>query len=127
MFWNKKSGTQDIGRVAGQSYTTGTALNDSDEVVGFGGTDVNTAFYWSRLTGMIILQTLGGAKAGAFGINESSAIAGYGTTSDGTTHAALWPDKNSAPQDLGTLPGGANSYARGINNAGIVVGYADVP
>jgi len=28
---------------------------------------------------------------------------------------------------LGTLPGGVNSYARGINNLGQVVGYADVP
>ncbi len=96
-------------------------------MVGFAGADVNTGFYWSRATGMIILQTLGGAKAGAFGINESSAIAGYSTTSGGATHAALWPDKNSAPQDLGTLVGGANSYARGINGSGVVVGFADVP
>jgi probable HAF family extracellular repeat protein len=28
-------------------------------------------------------------------------------------------------QDLGTLPGGANSYAQGINDSGQVVGYAD--
>ena len=127
LFWSKTTGTRDIGKIAGQSYTAGAALNDHDEVVGFAGGDVNTGFYWSRSTGMIILQTLGGAKAGAFGINESSAIAGYGTTSGGATHAALWPDKNSAPQDLGTLPGGANSYARAINGSGLVVGYADVP
>jgi len=31
------------------------------------------------------------------------------------------------PTDLGTLPGGVNSYARGLNNALQVVGNADVP
>ncbi len=127
IFWSRKHGTLDIGGIPGQVYTAGNSINDQDEIVGFAGADVNTAFYWTHATGMIILQTLGGAKARAFSINASSAIAGYSTTSDGTTHAALWSDKNSAPQDLGTLPGGENSYGRSVNNSGTVAGYADVP
>jgi len=43
---------------------------------------------------------------------------------DGTIHATLWSGHANAPQDLGTL-GGTNSYARGVNNRGQVVGYSD--
>ncbi len=127
ILWTKKNGTLDIGGIPGQSYTAGSGINDQDEVVGFGGGDVSAGFYWSRATGPIPLQTLGGTKAGAFGINSSSVIVGQSATSDGVTHAVIWPDKNSAPQDLGTLPGGANSYGRHLNAAGAVAGYSDVP
>jgi probable HAF family extracellular repeat protein len=61
----------------------------------------------------------------AFGINVSGMIAGYSSTADGTVHATRWTDHTSAPQDLGSLKVGGNSYARGINNKGQVVGYAD--
>jgi len=76
---------------------------------------------------MVLLQTLGGLQSAAFSINNTGAIAGYSTNSGGAIHAVLWPDKSSAPQDLGTLPGGTNSYGRFINNVGQVAGYADVP
>lgn len=102
-------------------------MNDKDEVVGFSGGNVTVAFYWTRASGFRPMQTLGGATAGAFGINESSIIAGYSATSAGPTHAVLWPDRKSAPQDLGTLPGGAESHAVGLNNSSQVVGNADVP
>ena len=127
IFGARRYGTLDIGGIPGQVYTAGTGINDHDEIVGIGGGDVSAGFYWTRATGMIILQTLGGVKAGAFSINASSSITGQSATSDGPTHAVLWPDKNSAPQDLGTLPGGTNSYGRHLNSSGTVVGVTDVP
>jgi probable HAF family extracellular repeat protein len=124
MYWSSQRGTIDIGSVAGQTYTAGQSINESDEIAGFGG-NAQVAFYWSRGTHMILLQTLGGTQSAAFSINQGSAIAGYSSTSGGAIHAALWPNKSSAPEDLGTLPGGSNSYGRGVNNSGQVVGYAD--
>ena len=126
MYWSSKRGTLDIGSVPGEIYTAGESINESDEIAGFGG-DAMEAFYWSPSTHLILLQTLGGTRSAAFSINDGSAMAGFSSLAAGAIHAALWPDKTSAPQDLGTLPGGSNSYARALNNAGQVVGYADVP
>ncbi|MBA3961547.1 MAG: hypothetical protein H0X40_06565 [Chthoniobacterales bacterium] len=99
-FWTKQAGTRDIGAAPHQSYTTGRAVNDKDEVVGFSGGNVAVAFYWTRASGFRPMQTLGGATAGAFGINESSIIAGYSATSSGPTHAALWPDREKCTRRI---------------------------
>ena len=124
--WSQSGGTRDIGGVPGQTYTAGVSINAKSEIVGFGGSGA-VGFYWSRATRMVLLQTLGGLQSAAFSINNTGAIAGYSTNSGGAIHAVLWPDKSSAPQDLGTLPGGTNSYGRFINSVGQVAGYADVP
>ena len=52
---------------------------------------------------------------------------GYSTNAAGNVHAVTWANYSSAPQDLGTLPGGTQSYGQAINSSGQVVGYADVP
>jgi len=72
---------------------------------------------------MTLLQTLGGTQSAGFGINQSGEFAGYTTNAAEAFHATTWATNTSAPQDLGTLPGGTNSYARGINNLGQVVGH----
>ena len=48
---------------------------------------------------------------------------GTAHTSSGYDHAFLY--SNGKMTDLGTLPGGSESYAYGINASGQVVGYAD--
>lgn len=100
-------------------------MNDNDEIVGLNSPELG-GFYWSSATGIVPLQSLGGARRPPFGINNSGMISGYSTTSTGATHAALWSNYLAAPTDLGTLAGGGNSYARGLNNNGMVVGYSDV-
>ena len=64
-------------------------------------------------------------------INDNGQIVGesasaYDNFQLGLAHAFLW--KNGVMTDLGTLPGGSNSYigsyADGINNAGQIVGYS---
>jgi probable HAF family extracellular repeat protein len=114
-----------IGQLAGSTYTAGEGINNQDEVVG-----INAAlagFYWNSTTGIVPLQSLGGTVSAAFGINNTGMISGFGGTATGIVHAVRWSHYTDAPLDLGTLLPGGNSYARGINNLGQVVGYADVP
>ena len=115
-----------LGQLGTDGYTAGEAINNLDEVVGLNSPTL-AGFYWSHATGIVALQSLGGTISAAFGINDGGMIAGYGGTAAGTVHAARWDHYTDTPQDLGTLLPGGNSYARGINNLGQVVGFADVP
>jgi uncharacterized membrane protein len=112
--------------------TAAEGINDSNRVVGWGFTNsVETtisAFYWSQSVGRHRLNTFGGDQTFAWGINQQGNLAGHSNLSgDAAVHAALWNTYTSTPTDLGTFPGGVNSYARGLNNLAQVVGYADVP
>ena len=64
---------------------------------------------------------LGGRRAND--ISESGQIVGNKDFAPGLRHAAFWPSSQSAPIDLGTLPG-LNSVAFGINPRREIVGYA---
>ena len=51
-------------------------------------------------------------------------MAGYSTTSNGSTHAFLSGPNGGPLIDLGTL-GGSNSYGSGVNDSGQVAGYSE--
>jgi len=83
---------------------------------------------WDSANGIHDLGTLqGSGDSEAVGINASGSIVGSSsfTYPDGGTakHAVLW--RNGSLMDLGTL-GGRNSFADAINDAGQIVGYADL-
>ena len=132
MLWTRATGMQNIGRFPNADYTAAEGINDSNQVVGWGftsfGQERTSSFYWTVSLGMRLLSTFGGHETFAWGINQQGNIVGHSTLAHNTAvHAVLWTNYTSAPQDLGTLPGGNNSYARGLNNVGQVAGYADVP
>lgn len=69
------------------------------------------------------MGTLGGDFSEAVAINASGDAVGDSQLGNGLTHATLW--SNGQIIDLGTLPGGATSYATGINDAGQITGWSD--
>jgi len=126
--WTAARGTVDIGSVSGASTTLAHAINDNDEVTGIGYfASTTSAFYWKHGTGIVVMQTLGGSIGAGLDINLAGAIVGWSSTASEQTHAALWSNYTSLPQDLGTLPGGTTSYAYGIDSSGQVVGFSTVP
>jgi probable HAF family extracellular repeat protein len=57
-------------------------------------------------------------------VNDAGLVVGYGTLPGGVTHAFAGTGPGQLT-DLGTLPGGHNSMASGINASGVVVGTGD--
>jgi probable HAF family extracellular repeat protein len=140
--WDKQNGMQDLGtlggpdawaglvnergQVAGISYTNSTANANNGNC----GANVpaQDPFFWEKDTGMIDIGTFGGTCGITNAINNRGQVAGQSYLAGNlTAHAFLW-QKSGHPQlkDLGTL-GGDNASALWIDDAGDVVGYADLP
>ncbi|TSA58272.1 MAG: DUF3466 family protein [Methylophilaceae bacterium] len=111
------SGTNTIDLGAGYGY----AINSSGQVAGNASYNGNTrATLWSNGTSND-LGTLGGTSSFAYAINSSGQVAGESyLTGTYSHHAVLWSNGNIT--DLGQN----GSSAWGINDAGQVVGGANV-
>lgn len=123
--------TVDLGRLPGTTESEACGINSEGQVVGmcFGGVRrAYRPFLWQDGE-MVDLGDLGGS-ASASAINDLGQVVGGSFTgpnrSTAEHHAALWVD-NGAIADLGTLPGGRESHAWGINDAGLAVGVAQTP
>jgi probable HAF family extracellular repeat protein len=130
---------QQLPTFTGDPEGVAEAINDNGQVVGASGTcstfSTNNlislqplhALLWE--TGTVTdLGNLGGTAKGfgnlAFNINNQGEVVGIsGLRGDMNFHGFLWT-KATGMQDLGTLPGDANSTAIGINDSGDVVGVS---
>ena len=68
------------------------------------------------------LNTIGGGRSAALGVNNAGEVVGYSEGADGRQRAFLY--SAGSMLDLGTF-GGEQSYAYRINDLGIVVGRAE--
>lgn len=119
----------DLG-IFGNGYSRPWDINDAGQVVGTfqDVEDIHRAFITGpNGVGFTDLGTLGGSASYAWAINNAGQVAGrsaptsstmFGTT---TYHAYITGPNGVGMTDLGTL-GRDNSEARGINDAGQVVG-----
>ena len=130
---------QQLPTLGGDPDGVAMAINDNGQVAGASGTcapfnqntllniQPNHALLWE--TGTVTdLGNLGGTAKGfgnlSFNINNQGQVIGVsGVRGDANFHGFLWT-KATGMQDLGTLPGDANSTAIGINDSGDVVGVS---
>ncbi len=113
---------QDLGVLAGGSWSSAYGINNSGTVVGYGNLASGNfgAFVWTSQSGLNQLGTFGGADSYATGINNSGEMIGYASLNSGYEHA--FSALGAAMTDLGTL--GGSSFAYGINDSGEIVGYS---
>lgn len=116
--------TRDLGTLGGiNSFAWG--LNDGGQVVGHITLSEGAMGFIYGESGVTNLGTLGGTNSYGFGINNSNAVVGSSLTSSQNMNAFLWENgvltnlNEMLPSDSGWIL----QEARGINNAGWVVGW----
>jgi probable HAF family extracellular repeat protein len=122
--WTRQTGMVDLGALPGGTYSFGSAVSASGNVV-VGTSSVpgnEVAFRWTAQSGMRALDSLDpNFSSGAFTVSANGAFAaGY----SGST-AVRWNPAGQV-QELGILPGGAFSTAYAISaNGQIVAGTSE--
>jgi probable HAF family extracellular repeat protein len=119
----------DLGFI-GFEFSLANAINNAGHVAGTFDSP-QKAVLWDNINGIHSLGTLPNfpASSNAYAINDLGQVVGSSASSNVVEEAFLWtpasPNGTSGTMtDLGTLPGFSYSQARGINNAGTVVGIA---
>lgn len=116
--------------LTGGSMTFGTAIDDNDDVVGWGNTTGGVTVGWRASAGTTTLTPLpllpGGTAGKVCGINNAGAIVGSSTTSLGAEHAYRINPDNST-DDVGSFDGPAGtSSACAIDDNGRVGGNSSI-
>ncbi len=142
IWWNPQRADppENLGNLTGDPLHNSCAfgINDSAEVVGdsIGTNGLDRPIYWSRSTGMLDLGTLGGGSGLARAICNKGHVVGSADNTDGYREAFHINVHAARPRmrGLGGLGGTGTfmdyptvSYAQGVNNAAMIVGFAYNP
>ena len=102
-------------------------INDAGRVAGVGGWIYGgtRAFRTDAGGALVSLGTLGANDSTATAINTGGQVVGFSTAVNNETHAFIFND-GPGLTDLGVLPGGDDSRAWGMTDAGDAVGTADI-
>jgi probable HAF family extracellular repeat protein len=129
--WSGGSMT-DLGTLGGAT-SNAFGINQAGQIVGFSslaGDEISHATYWaSGSAAPVDLGDLGGNFSFGFDVNNLGQIVGGSYFADGTAKATLWENGNIIdlntflPADLLTA-GWQLDQGMGINDQGIIVGYA---
>jgi probable HAF family extracellular repeat protein len=117
----------DLGTFGGEDGFV-AAINKAGHLVGYFSTQPHADYADHRgflldKKGLTDLGSLGGRMTTPTDINDSNQVVGYAQIRSGEHHAFLYHVGRLT--DLGTLPGGTQSYAYAINNLGQAVGASD--
>ncbi len=119
--WTQSGGMQDLTpTLTSLGGATATAINSSNEVVGYyfpNGANTTTGFTWTQSGG---LQNVGSSGTLAYAINNAGTVVGQTELANGNRHAFSYTASKGIT-DLGTL-GGSSSSALSITNQGWIVG-----
>jgi hypothetical protein len=120
-------GTATTVDVSGQAGTWVGAVNNSEDVVGFAGADLDPttpveafAYNASKAT-FEIFNMPDMVQTRFYGINDLGTIVGYGLDSTELTHSFIF---KSGTYNAFSIPGFSVAIPQGINNEGVIVGYA---
>lgn len=117
----------DLGTFGGEDGVV-AAINDAGDVVGYYGLEPHADYADHRgalMSGGVVtsLGSLGGRITTPTDINNSKNVVGFAQLKSGEDHAFLYSGGKLI--DLGTLPGGTQSFAYAINNKNQIVGSAN--
>jgi probable HAF family extracellular repeat protein len=118
---------EDLGTFGGEDGIV-TAINDAGQMAGSVGLDPH-ADYADRRAFITVgdkgvpLGTLGGRVSVALDLNQTGEVVGQSQIPSGEFHGFVF--RANSLVDIGTLPGGRQSFAYGISRDGDVVGAAE--
>jgi probable HAF family extracellular repeat protein len=118
-----------LGSPKGSSWwNSAEGINNSGVVVGYSYTNQSQApfrgFIWSKGK-MKEIGTLGGSLSQAYAVNNLGQVTGIAYLADGSAHAFI-REVSGKMRDLGALERYGATWGFGINDAGVVVGQAQL-
>lgn len=124
--WNGSTMTI-LDSLPGAVHSWATAINNSGQVVGPTVIESFQGHYHATLwNGMTPTDLGSGIRTDSYAldINSSGTVSGFVYGDDGVEHASVWA--GGVISELQGLPGGDESYANAINDAGLTVGYSQI-